>query len=300
MTSPSLIFGSAFLAFGPTASFLFLIAYEKAQLIIVLTTSAFAFLISCLLAALFWNVFHFVGLEHPLLTILPGIFFQFALRCGFVSLYHRVEEVIQTSIDRHEEEQTQESQNQNEQDSDQDLTESARLRLELNDWACGLAAGTGFGGMHAVMLYGTLLASESGNLGTLYQPSCPAVPSLILSAVNTFMFSILDVLWMLFTFFGMRRRAGIASVSSIRTSGIGSMLGNSKQSGNLALGISVVSHAAAAISTLPNEFEGGCFISVPILAAIVVCTSIIFWVGISKIFLPAKQRRRVSGDAHRD
>jgi len=86
------------------------------------------------------------------------------------------------------------------------VSESAQLRLELNDWSSSLAAGTGFGGMHAIFLYGTLLASEAGNVGTLYQPSCAVMPSLANTAVVACLFSLLDVVWMMWTFYGMRRR----------------------------------------------------------------------------------------------
>ena len=189
MTTASLAWGSAFLAFGPAMSLLFLLAYQKAQLIIVVTTAAFAFLLAALAASFVWWIFDMIGIgNYAVFILLPGVIFQFLFRCGFVALYHRVEQVIQISIRNHEEHENQRTGTQSATAADPALSESARLRLELNDWACGLAAGTGFGGMHAILLYGTLLASESDNLGTLYQSSCIGIPALVLSAMNTFMF----------------------------------------------------------------------------------------------------------------
>jgi Aph-1 protein len=285
MTNALLSWGSAFLAFGPIASLIFLIVYQKSQLVIVVTTSAFAFLISALGASLVWFIFHAMNLNHPLIILIPGIVSQGIMRCAFVWMYHRVEKVIQISIARHE-------QQTHGNEGDELITESAKLRLELNDWACGLAAGAGFGGMHVVLLYGTLLASETGNLGTLVQDSCPRIPGLLQSALHAFCFSILDIIWMLFTFFGMRRRR--ESEAEISTS-IGSLFGNSERSGNFALFIICVSHAAASLATLPNGFEGGCYVSIPLLVSIVLITTAAFVFGISKVYLPDNQRRRITG-----
>lgn len=301
MTSAALTWGSAFLAFGPILSLLFVVVYQKAQLVIVVTTSAFAYLLSALLAALIWWFFDLLGLDHPIILLLPGVISQFLMRCGFVVLYHKVEEVIERSIERHQQQLRQNETTSNGQpgDSTNEWTESARLRLELNDWACGVASGVGFGGMHVILLYGTLLASEVGNVGTLYQLSCLGIPGLMLSAINALAFSVMDMVWMFFTFFGMRLRKSGAAVSSISTS-FGSYLGYSRSSGNKALGVSFVTHLAAAFSTMPNSFQGGCKISLPLLLSVVVFTLFVFRAGVYNIYLPPNQRRRVTGDGHRD
>lgn len=301
MTSAALSWGSAFLAFGPILACLFLIVYQKSQLVIVVTTSAFAYLLSALVAALLWWVFDLAGISHPVIVLLPGVISQFSMRCGFVALYHKVEEVIERSIERHQNEQRQNETTSQGQPADptNEWTESARLRLELNDWACGIASGVGFGGMHAVLLYGTLLASEVGNVGTLYQLSCLGIPGLMLSAMNALMFSILDMVWMFFTFFGMRLRKSGSALSSISTS-FGSYLGYSKSSGNKALLICFATHLAAAFATMPNSFQGGCTISLPLLVLIVIFTVFAFRASVYNIYLPPNQRRRVTGDEHRD
>lgn len=299
MTAAALLWGSAFLAFGPIASLLFLIVYQKAQLVIVVTTSAFCFLLSALGASFVWFIFDALGVNHPIAVLLPGVIFQALMRCAFVAMYHKVEKVIEMSIERHEQQQQREQQREQQQGQEPELPESARLRLELNDWACGLAAGTGFGGMHAVLLFGTLLASESGNVGTLLQDSCPGMPALLLSAVNAFSFTILDIVWMLFTFFGMRRRRtpGIDTTLALAN---GSYLGNTTTSGNIALALCVVTHLVASLATTPNAFGGGCQVSIPLLLSIVIFTIYAFVAGVSKIYLPSNQRRRMPVDGHVD
>lgn len=296
MTSAALVCGSAFLAFGPLASLLFGIVYQKAQLVIVVTTSAFAFLISALGASIIWSIFHAIGVNHPVIILIPGVIFQFVMRCGFVALYHKVEKVIQSSIEHHEAMQQRQpnanANNGSNNGNNDEATDSTLLRLELNDWACGLASGVGFGGMHAVLLYGTLLASESGNLGTLYQDSCPSMPGLLLSAWNAFFFTILDIVWMLFTFFGMRRRRSPGTEEFSTTTGFGTYFGNSSKSGNMALAFVAVTHVAASFATTPNHFGGGCLVSLPLVAAIVAGTVAAFRVGVFNIYLPTDQRRR--------
>jgi len=162
--------------------------------------------------------------------------------------------------------------------SDSTGSESAMVRLELNDWSCGIASGVGFGGMHAIMLYGTLLASESGNLGTLYQPSCPAIPSLLLSAINAFLFSILDIILMLLTFYGTRLR---------RTSDSTSFFPNevNPQKSESILFLTVCFHLCAASMTAFNFMEKGCYFSLPLISLVVFVCAIFFSINSVPRFL---------------
>lgn len=181
-------------------------------------------------------------------VIIPvSVLCQAFFRCGFVKLYHKVETVIEESIKTHEEEEEERTEilrkrkrrennnnnnnsNSNNNSSDEDeeereaqgtkqVSESALLRLELNDVSCSIAAGVGFGAMHIVLLYGTLLASENGRNGTLYQPSCAIMPSLANSAIMAFWFSILDVVWMMVAFYGVRVWEGHVQYRSQQSTG---------------------------------------------------------------------------------
>lgn len=302
MTEAALTLGSALVAFGPFLTLFGIIVYQKAQLVIVVTTSAFFYLLAALAGSIFWWVFHSIGLKGPLAAVVPSIFAQFIARCLFVSLYHKVEKVIQLSLEKQHAKETSASLpasdapilpngtgNSNRNDSDKSWTEAAKLRLQLNDASSGIASGIGFGGMHAILLYGTLLASEAGNgKGILYQDSCPGIPSLAVSASYACMFFILDMFWMLFAFFGMRRREifprGAFDEDDDRR--VGAWFGNSRNGGNVALLFSLGTHLVASILTTADYFNYGCYVSVPALFGVTFVTAYFFWAGIGRIYMP--------------
>lgn len=290
MTSIALTLGSALLAFGPFLSFFFMVVYHKAQLVIIVTTAAFFFLLSALGASLVWWFFYIIGLDGLVAILLPGVLSQFLFRCSFVALYHKVEKVVRITLEKEDARGNNNQNNMDDADDDYDenWTAAAKLRLQLNDASCGVAAGIGFGGMHAIMLYGTLLASESGNVGVLYQDSCPGIPSLAQSAVYALCFSVMDIFWMLLTFFGMRRRLlyhrGREFEDNIR--GFGAYFGNSRNGGNLALLFVLVSHLGSSMVTVASSFGRGCMFSMPVLCGITLFTAYTFWAGTGRIYMP--------------
>ena len=203
-------------------------------------------------------------------------------------MYHKVGAVIEKSILKHEEENEDETAPNG---GGTELSDRSRLRLELNDVTCGLAAGIGFGGMHTVMLYGTLLASEGGNMGTLYQSSCSIMPSLVNSGIMAFFFSILDIVWMMFCFYGMRRlqNGNSAGAWSFTKRALG---------GKAALAFIVITHFAAAISTTPNQFpylQNGCVVALPTLAFVTAASVFFFYVYVKDSYLPEGQKSRIHG-----
>ena len=352
MTTAALSAGCALLAFSPTLCLLFHLTYSKANLIIIVTTAAFAYLLSTVVSSLLWLPVPASLRDNPYLLIFPSIAAQFVTRAGFVWLYHKVEHSVERSVRRHqaagervraeaaaarrrrrssaEDAAANSDANANNDDDEPPASESAKLRLELNDWSSSLAAGTGYGGMHIIFLYGTLLASEANNVGTLYQPSCEVMPSLVNSAIVSHLFSLLDIVWMMWTFYGMRRRrdggtfeseggllptpgtsehgAGgpsirnptvsfsgdidIAGAGSGSNSGSVYHLANNKRGGNGALILVLVSHCAAALSTVPNAYENGCMVALPCLAGVAVVTGLTFWLSCAGHYLPNAQRRR--------
>ena len=282
MTSAALSIGCGLLAFSPFISTLIFVVYSKVQLVIVVTTSAFAFLLSSLLSSLIWLPFPGSmksgsnSAAQPLLLIPVAVISQALLRYGFVKLYLKVEGVIEHSIRQHE----RTGHPERNRGSTTGNNETSKLSLELNDWACGLAAGTGFGGMHAIMLFGTLLASEAGMEGTLYQPSCKGMPSLVNSALLAFFFSILDFVLMFLTFYGVRRQQSLDQ-------------GQYKSSS--ALFISMLFHALASFATVINRSQNGCAVSLPLVALIVFISVAFFVTKIGPIYLPKLQRDRIIG-----
>lgn len=288
----ALVWGSAAIGFAPFLCFFFQIVFPKSQLLIISTTSAFFFLLAASCASLCWYLLDpVIGLGGAWSALLPGIFFQFIFRCLFVGLYHKVEAVIELSIEKTEEERQQQA-GTDPVPTDQTDLQAAKNKLSLNDVACGLAAGIGFGGIHATLMFGSLLASETADAGILYQPSCPKVPSLLVSALNTFFFFFLDVFWMLFTYYGMRRRLlfprGGGSLSEINplSRPFGHYFGNTRSGGNRALLVVLLSHTAAAGFTTFNSYQYGCVLSLTCLPVLTLIVAYIFWSGVSKIYLP--------------
>jgi ABC-type multidrug transport system fused ATPase/permease subunit len=351
MGMTTLTLGAALVAFSPIVALFSMIVYHKAQLVIVVTTAAFFFLLSSVIASMFWYTFHYgIGFNGPLAAIIPGVFFQFLLRCSFVSLYHGVEKVIEQSLEKQQQQEEEEerkkrqhlqqrnngnttatdtttgsvrqphrhphnhnngasSEEQEQAAADEEasaarsntFTQAARLRLQLNDASCGVAAGVGYGAMHAILFYGTLLASQiSNNVGVLYQDSCPQIPSIVVSAIYCCIFSVLDIFWMLFTFFGMRRRLifhrGELSAAHDNRS-TGGMLGNNRTGGNLALLFCLVSHFVTSVFTTADYFRGGCIVSLPCVGGIVLIVAYVFWAGCGRIYLPNEQKASVAAAA---
>lgn len=287
----ALFWGSAFIGFAPLVCFFFQITFPKSQLLIIFVAAAFFFLLSSLGASVIWYILDpLLGLDSAWSALVPGVVAQFMSRCVFVALYHKVETVIEVSIERGEQEIQTRRDDSNAEPVD---ISTAKLRLELNDVASGVAAGTGFGGMHAILMFGSLLASETADFGVLYQPSCPYLPSLIVSAINCFVFFFLDLFWMLFTFFGMRRRlifprggGTLTDMGPNRRRTFGAYYGNTRSGGNSALLTVLLSHFAAAGFTTFNLFQYGCAFSLSLVPVVLVVVSYLYWSGVSKIYNP--------------
>ena len=308
MTSFALVLGSGLIAFGPLLSIFFTVIYQKAQLVIIVTTAAFFYLLAGVGASFVWWLFALVGLNGIPSLLVPGVLSQFGFRCSFVALYHRVEKVIRLSMEqedaraarttsggggaapgvRRNNNQHGNTTQQDLDDYDENWTAVAKLRLQLNDASCGVAAGVGFGGMHAIMLFGSLLASESGNHGVLYQDSCPMIPSLFQSAIYALCFSIMDIFWMLLTFFGMRRRLlyhrGREFEDNVQ--GFGAYMGNSRSGGNWALLFVLMSHLGSSLITTTASIDKGCYVALPALAGATLLTAYTFWAGTGRIYMP--------------
>ena len=260
----------------------------------------------------------------------------------FVKLYFGVEEVIRKSVAKHEAESqllmdpTNSTSNNNTATANgaqqNQHAETNALQLQLNDLSCSLASGTGYALLHTLFLFGTLLASEShepnnyyGNLGTgggyygggggstgyggtLYQTSCGGIPSLVNGALVGCMFSILDVGWMMLTFYGMRRRQQQQQLQQqelqrrrgpliLLCDGLSFFKGieDTPQGGNAALGLVLVSHLLASLVLAPNGImeEDGCKISLPSLGGVVILVMGLFLRGVKGHFLPMDQRERI-------
>lgn len=252
-----------------------------------------------------------------------------------MKIYLKVERVIEKTVQNHESEENERNQTsrsrsgsrhegKEEEKDETEVSESSLLRLELNDVSCSVAAGIGFGGMHAVLLYGTLLASEGGRLnGTLYQASCAIMPSLINSAIMAFWFSILDIVWMMVAFYGVRmwenhleyklsQQQGNQNnpqnhtIFTAYNTGAAIMnewsFGVGRVSGKSALLFMVVSHLIASLVTTVNILipANGCIVSLPVLAIVSVGIIATSWVFLKDAFLPEGQKQRIRLANHMD
>jgi len=276
MSNAGLIFGCAIMAFSPLVFLFVFIAFSKAHLMIVVTTAAFAYLVAALLTSLVWLPIPTSLSTNAVLLILPSVVMQTICRCGYVSIFHKVEGAIVASIKLHEQE-LESTMTQGRTTARDQPPDAVRLRFELNDWTCGLSAGIGYSFMKALMLYGTLLAHEASiPEGTLYQPSCPRIPSVVNSAMTTLLFSLLDILLVLITFCGMRRRRYLKQ----------------QKSGNMALACSFVCHLLGGFATAFNQLDNGCVIALPCLSLALLGTAIYFVWGIGlRTYLPKAQRK---------
>lgn len=293
------------------------------------------------------------GVGTLLALAIPGVLCQMFLRCYFIRGYFKVEEVIRRSVAKHEEETAAAAAataNSNgtsnggngSSSSEQEHAETNALQLQLNDLSCSLASGCGYAILHSLFLYGTLLASESGESnsyndesgsyaggggstgygGTLYQESCGGIPSLINGALIACMFSILDVLWMMLCFFGMRRcSSSLLSLSeqsnnnitfstAINNTNSGGTtqafiqgltcrgISDTYSGGNASILLVTITHLLASLVLAPNTTmsSDGCKVSLPLLGGVVLYVLILTRGVLKKgIFLPMDQRRRIQG-----
>lgn len=131
-----------------------------------------------------------------------------------------------------------------------------------------------------------------------------------------FCFGILDLVWMLLTFYGMRRikddRSFLRTVQQLGV-GIGSRnednRGRNRRDGGIqqwtiqrnhlggksALALVLLTHFAAAFATLPNQTMplNGCIVALPSLAVITILTVLAFGYFCKKHYLPREQQQRI-------
>lgn len=238
---------------------------------------------------------------------------QVLFRCAYVKGFHTIERIFMSVVEREHEGQCEreyeyeEISHTDEEDNENDVNATPRcdweiidpikkLTLELNDASCALAAGTGFGGMHAILLYGTLLADQVRQKGTLLQPSCTGVPSIIPTSFIACLFTVLDVIWMVLCFYGMRRLEDVDQPNGTRDNSLhrGGLF-RRPASGKTALWVVVTSHTLASFSTAFNVIlpKDGCRVTLPCLSIVVVATLVFFWVCVKDWYMPVKTMTNV-------
>lgn len=229
---------------------------------------------------------------------LPSIFCQTVARIQFVKFYIKVEGSIIQAIENHRREHA--TDNNNEQQTDEDdanINSNNNLTLVLNDWTSGLAAGVGYGFMHAILLCGTLLASEArDDAGVLYQDSCKDIPSVLNTSFMAMLFSVLDVVMMLMYFYAVRRKTEDAAAASCMSSYDGSISrGTKAASANATIVAALIAHTSAALASWFNGgMTNGCYLALPLVAAVVCVLGVFFCVYVMPFYLPVGQRRQIA------
>jgi len=226
----------------------------------------------------------------------PSIFCQAFTRIQFVKFYIKVEGAIIQAMENHRREHTSTNNDTSDNTSSSDGAES--LTLAMNDWTSGLAAGVGYGFMHAILLCGTLLASEArDDAGVLYQDSCKNIPSVLNTSFMAMLFSVLDVVIMLLYFYAVRRKAEndsmICNVNA-STFGVGNDRSAKAASANAAIIAALIAHTSAAFASwLNGSLTNGCFFALPLVAAVVCVVGVFFCLYVMPFYLPASQRRQI-------
>ena len=219
--------GCAMIAFCPSC--IYYLFRNRPQLYIISLAAAFAWLISILGTGIFWSLIHLSGENLWPLTVIMGVVFQEAARFVFIYCFRRTENMIKSSNNYSEH------------------------MLTMNDLSTSLAAGTGFGTMHSLMMAGSLIAASGGE-GTLFEDSCPNIPVVMTVSLTALGFTILDIIFMILAFLAER-----------------------KKSTHLVAVIFVL-HLAAGLSTLANVNGYGCVASlILILAVVILSFSLLLW-----------------------
>lgn len=298
----ALLLGSTLIAFGPTVSLFFTICYSQATLVIVFTCCAFCCLIAIFLSSLLYAAVDAIipGSVYGGVLIVISIVCQAGCRAVFVRYYMKVEEAIEISI------QNSLRANNNSDGSVASGTGNENVNdqpaMALNDMSSALAAGTGYGFMHAVMLCGTLLASEAGDdVGTLYQDSCSDIPSVINTAMTAMMFSLLDILLMYLYFFAVRRKIDVTTDVLSYDGTISDV--NFKHSSKMkkpenVIGVALIVHSLASFISMTNDIKDGCYFALPTEFGVVLLTAFYFKMFLMPSFLPEKQRILLNRYSH--
>lgn len=179
--------GGALVAFGPLTALAIFVVARRSHLSIIAVVAAFAWMLSNVLAAVVWVAIP--PLKSEWFWVLPsGVAVQELCRWLFFRGYARVERAIKRALDASA--------------ADEDMGERDEV---LTDLSSSLSAGTGYGLMQAVIVYGSVLENGFGD-GTYFTAQCPWSLFTMMS-LTTCCVSISQVAWMILAFDGYRRRS---------------------------------------------------------------------------------------------
>eukprot|EP00752_Nemacystus_decipiens_P009135 g8159.t1 len=266
-----LVLGCGLVAFGPSLMVWVVVLGKRPALVIIGLIGAFFWLASMAAASVLWTILP-AAQNGWVLTIITGVGLQSFGRIALAKVYVKTEAVVNAaaaavpapSPDEFDGDGRCDGAREGGDDGGASVRRGRRRRdeggasadrhdssslLKLNGVSSSIAAGVGWGLIHAVIIVGTALSKHTGP-GAAFSPSCPRVPSVIVSALSAQAFAVLDLVLMAAAFAAARSgNAGLVSYS---------------------FGL----HFLAALTTGFNFVEGGCAVSLPLLYAVVVVSAI--------------------------
>ncbi|KAK3809266.1 MAG: gamma-secretase subunit Aph-1 [Benniella sp.] len=172
-------FGCALTAYGPCLAIFFGSIAPNAQLVILMVSSAFFWLLSLLLASAIWFMAK-SSRETFTSTIIYTVLLQEVFRWFLFLLINRAEQGL-NMVARHP-------------------------KSKFNRSGYAFSAGLGFGLMFGVISYITLLVQSLGP-GVLMCNSCPNMSLYFVSAITTSIFILHHCVWMMISFTGFTQRS---------------------------------------------------------------------------------------------
>lgn len=151
----SVVLGCALLAFSAPCALSFQIVFKKPVLTVIAVFSAGYWLLSCLITSLFWIIFPVLQ-SRMSISVVMGTFLQEVSRWCLLTSYRWLSRLV---------------------DKEKAASSSS---LPLDDLACSIASGVGFGFMHILVVYGSLLGSSISR-ATLFVDTCPSLPLIFVS-----------------------------------------------------------------------------------------------------------------------
>jgi len=167
------------IAFGPAIAIFIFVLSKSPQLVIISIGSSFFWLLSLLVAAIWWYIIP--PLRDIFFWIIPWtIFFQEGARILFFKLYTKGEKgLVRTA-------------------------KTAQLTSHPDHLKVALAFGFGSGVTHSFITYVSVLWDSLGP-GTAFSPSCPTVSLFLLSALYSLFFILFHIFWAVLSFDAYRK-----------------------------------------------------------------------------------------------
>ena len=249
--------------------------------IVIAITAGLFFLASLLTTSVLYSLLKVVAgrpayLCLVFLSVLAQTFFRFAFLQTYDTVVRKVSQVVfgrdsstmQTvpstrfparvsncNVGRDSSTNDPQSSSVNRQDHDQHVGAAS---FSFNAGDASLSAGFGWGWMHFSCVFGNIWVNAiGGGEGDDFLERCPSIPSLLLSSMNAFLFLLLDLCLMILCMYTLNYGGGGGIHSSFW------------------FYISFAFHCSSALFSLINLFDNGCFLSLPLLGAIVVIVCVI-------------------------